>query len=83
MTPASFNKYLRAPFFVLQNIVFQLQNLWYSSLCKNLAYKTVKNRKKLVSISSLGGKKNSKTNEKDAEAVVHMCSVKKKFLKTS
>ena len=74
---------MRAPFFVLQNIVFQLQNLWYSSLSKSLAYKTSKNRKNLVSISSLGGNINSKTNEKDAEAAVQMCSVKKEFLKTS
>ena len=79
--PVSFHKCLGALSFVLQRIVFQLQNSWYSLRSKDVI-KHVQNRKHLISISFLGGKKKKK-EWKNPEAVIWRCSVEKECLKIS
>ena len=56
--PVSFNKCLRAPSFALKSIVFQLQNLWYSSRLKDVIYNNYSKMEKswFLSPSSLGSK---------------------------
>ena len=81
--PVSFHKCLRAPSFFHKG---QFSNCKiHDKLRSKDIIKHVQNRKYLIYISLLGGKKNNKKTKKktNPETVIQRCSAKNKFLKIS